>query len=93
MPTGQPLNDDNDLARRAKSDDFWIRRIFKFALLGCAVLAMAVLTVVLCTKVAVDSAYRSSMAEIIKNNAVSIIFGVTAILGVNLREVHFSRRR
>jgi uncharacterized membrane protein YbhN (UPF0104 family) len=91
MARGNPVNDDDDLAKRSRSDDFWIRRILKFTLLGCAVIILVGITIVIGLKLGFDEPFRDGMAEAIKTNATSIVIGVAAVLGVNLRGVNFKR--
>lgn len=82
---GRPVTNDDDLVQKSKRDDFWIRRIFRYALLVCAVIILTVITAVLCYALIQNAAFRNTVLDNVKNNMVGIILGVAAILGVNLK--------
>jgi hypothetical protein len=91
-PKVKPYSDDNDITKRAENDDFWIRRLLKFGLLACALTIMFGLTIVFCVKLGTDDAFRNQVCDVLQKNAVSIIFGVSAILGVNLHSLNLRRK-
>ncbi|HSX07179.1 MAG TPA: hypothetical protein VLG92_05675 [Candidatus Saccharimonadia bacterium] len=82
----QPLTDDDDLATRAAHDDFLIKRILKFAVLGCIVVMLAFLTVLFCIQLIANNAFRATVLDSIKNNASVIIVAGFGIIGVSIKK-------
>jgi hypothetical protein len=82
----QPLADDNDLAERAARDDFLIKRILKFAVLGCIILMLLFLTILFCAQLLTDDSFRKTVLNSIKNNASVIIVAGFGIIGVSLKK-------
>jgi|GEM_PF-1783519 len=82
----QPLANDDDLATRAAHDDFLIKRILKFAVLGCIVIMLAFLTVLFCVQLLTDDSFRKTILDSIKNNASVIIVAGFGIIGVSIKK-------
>lgn len=81
----QPLTDDDDLAKRSKRDDFWIKRSFKWFTLALIIFLLVFLAYYFCKELISNDAFRNSILDQIKSNIIGIIVAGLAIIGINVK--------
>lgn len=85
-PTSVPYADDRDISRRQASDDFWIRRIFKFAVLAVAIGVLLILASVFCIELVQNNQFRQSVVKLLRDNLVGIVVAGLAIIGITIKK-------
>lgn len=81
----QPVDDDDDLAKRSRSDNFWFIRGVKCVGFVIFLVLVGILTFELSQELLdKESATRKVIVDAVANNIIGILFGFLSLIGISI---------